>query len=603
MKSYVLFGAGANAANDVRIIGKDKVAFIVDNDKSKMGTDISEIPVYYFPEKEKDCASYQIVITTSEKFYYEISMQLEDCGIHSYISLNYIQMQKTKEKIQNRFNCIEVYEHAIEWIKNHSIDGHAIMCTSERRKEYPEVTGYYIPTLLRWGYRVLALNYAEWLLQVQKKDGSWYDMDDRAPYIFDTAQILKGLIAARELYKNTDTIDDAIQRGIDWILSCMTAEGQLVTPDKECWGNDESMCSELIHLYCLSPLIEAGKLYHKEEYSEKAQLILNYYKENYLDKILNFSLLSHFYSYVIEALVDLGEEDLARSAMKQMETYQKKSGAISAYYNVDWTCSTGMFQMAVIWYKLGDFEHGEKTFQYACRLQNETGGWYGSYLSEDNEKEMNNYFPLEEISWANKYFLDALYYRNCLSFQLEADCFIETIAKEDERYCIIRERVSKAGSSAKILDVGCGKGRYIKNLLEEVPDCTYFGVDISTRVMDVLKGYSVECREGTLTHIPYEDKTFAVTYTCEALEHAVDFESAIREMVRVTQSGGYIIVIDKNDENYGMLEIGEWEHWPNENRLKELMEQYCRTVEVRHGLQYDEVKESDLFTAWIGKVK
>lgn len=603
MKPYVLFGAGANAANAVRIIGKDKVAFIVDNDKSKMGTDISEIPVYYFPEKEKDCASYQIVITTSEKFYYEISMQLEDCGIHSYISLNYIQMQKTKEKIQNRFNCIEVYEHAIEWIKNHSIDGHAIMCTSERRKEYPEVTGYYIPTLLRWGYRVLALNYAEWLLQVQKKDGSWYDTDDRAPYIFDTAQILKGLIAARELYKNTDVIDRAIQRGTDWILSCMTAEGQLVTPDKECWGNDESMCSELIHLYCLSPLIEAGKLYHKEEYSEKAQLILNYYKENYLDKILNFSLLSHFYSYVIEALVDLGEEDLARSAMKQMETYQKKSGAISAYYNVDWTCSTGMFQMAVIWYKLGDFEHGEKTFQYACRLQNETGGWYGSYLSEDNEKEMNNYFPLEEISWANKYFLDALYYRNCLSFQLEADCFIEIIAKEDERYCIIRERVSKAGSSAKILDVGCGKGRYIKNLLEEVPDCTYFGVDISTRVMDALKGYPVECREGTLTHIPYEDKTFAVTYTCEALEHAVDFESAIREMVRVTQSGGYIIVIDKNDENYGMLEIGEWEHWPNENRLKELMEQYCRTVEVRHGLQYDEVKESDLFTAWIGKVK
>lgn len=603
MKPYVLFGAGANAANAVRIIGKDKIAFIVDNDKSKMGTDISEIPVYYFPEKEKDCASYQIVITTSEKFYYEISMQLEDCGIHSYISLNYIQMQKTKEKIQNRFNCIEVYERAIEWIKNHSVDGHAIMCTSERRKEYPEVTGYYIPTLVRWGYRELALNYAEWLLQAQKEDGSWYDTDDRAPYIFDTAQILKGLIAARELYKNTDTIDDAIQRGIDWILSCMTAEGQLVTPDKECWGNDESMCSELIHLYCLSPLIEAGKLYHKEEYSEKAQLILNYYKENYLDKILNFSLLSHFYSYVIEALVDLGEEDLARSAMKQMETYQKKTGAISAYYNVDWTCSTGMFQMAVIWYKLGDFEHGEKTFQYACRLQNETGGWYGSYLSEDNEKEMNNYFPLEEISWANKYFLDALYYRNCLSFQLEADRFIETIAKEDERYCIIRERVSKAGSGAKILDVGCGKGRYIKNLLEEVPDCTYFGVDISTRVMDALKGYPVECREGTLTHIPYEDKPFAVTYTCEALEHAVDFESAIREIARVTQSGGYIIVIDKNDGNYGMLEIGEWEHWPNEDRLKELMEKYCRTVEVRHGLQYDEVKESDLFTAWIGKVK
>ena len=70
-----------------------------------------------------------------------------------------------------------------------------------------------------------------------------------------------------------------------------------------------------------------------------------------------------------------------------------------------------------------------------------------------------------------------------------------------------------------------------------------------------------------------------------------------------TDNPNYFIVIDKNDENYGMLEIGEWEHWPNENRLKELMELYCRTVEVRHGLQYDEVKESDLYTAWIGKVK
>lgn len=602
MKPYVLFGAGANAANGVRIIGKDKIAFIVDNDKKKAGTDISGIPVYFFPEKQEECHAYKIVITTSEQYYNEIKMQLENCKISSYISLSYIQMQITRKRIQTRFDCIEVYKRAIGWIKNHSIDGHAIMCTSERKKAYPEVTGYYIPSLIRWGYRELALNYAEWLLQAQKEDGSWYDTDDRAPYIFDTAQILKGLIAARELYKNTDHIDNAIQRGADWILSCMTTEGQLVTPDKECWGNDESMCSELIHLYCLSPLVEAGKLYHKEEYVEKARQILNFYKENYLDKILNFSLLSHFYSYVIEALVDLGEEDLAQSAMKKMETYQKESGAIPAYNNVDWTCSTGMFQMAVIWFKLGDFEHGEKTFRYACRLQNETGGWYGSYLSEDNEVEMNNYFSMEEISWANKYFLDALYYRNRLTFQREAAGFADTIAKDDERYSTIRNIVKKAGNGTDILDIGCGKGRYVKNLLEDIPECEYFCVDISPNVMRALGEYQVECREGTLTHIPYENKTFAVTYTCEALEHAVDFESAVREMARVTKKDGYIVVIDKNDDNYGTFEIGEWEHWPSEKGLKELMEHYCQKVEVKHGLRYEGIKESDLFTAWIGKI-
>lgn len=43
-------------------------------------------------------------------------------------------------------------------------------------------------------------------------------------------------------------------------------------------------------------------------------------------------------------------------------------------------------------------------FNYACKLQNKSGGWYGSYLSEENENEINTYFPNSEISWAVKYF-------------------------------------------------------------------------------------------------------------------------------------------------------------------------------------------------------
>ena len=35
----------------------------------------------------------------------------------------------------------------------------------------------------------------------------------------------------------------------------------------------------------------------------------------------------------------------------------------------------------------------------------------------------------------------------------------------------------------KIADVGCGKGCYIKNLLEDVPDAQYFAVDLSEKVM------------------------------------------------------------------------------------------------------------------------
>ena len=70
---------------------------------------------------------------------------------------------------------------------------------------------------------------------------------------------------------------------------------------------------------------------------------------------------------------------------------------------------------------------------------------------------------------------------------------------------------------------------------------------------------SLKKRLRTLTCIPYDDNTFAVTYTCEALEHAIDIENAVKEMVRVTKSNGYVVIIDKNKASYGMLEIGDWE--------------------------------------------
>ena len=78
-------------------------------------------------------------------------------------------------------NQTEVLGRALEWIHKNSIDGNGICVTSRIQKIYPEVTGYYIPTLLDWGEKDLALAYARHLLQIQKEDGSWYDSDDIAP--------------------------------------------------------------------------------------------------------------------------------------------------------------------------------------------------------------------------------------------------------------------------------------------------------------------------------------------------------------------------------------------------------------------------------------
>lgn len=305
----------------------------------------------------------------------------------------------------------EHYDRAIKWIEKNTIDNKGITVTSKKKIVYPEVSGYYIPTLLEWGDKERAICYAKYLCSIQKQDGSWYDSHGNAPYVFDSAQILKGLLAIRGLLPE---VDGNIISGCDWIISNMQPNGRLTTPSKQAWGDNEDFCSELIHIYCLSPLREAGRIFDRSDYIEAANKILEYYKREKIDRIMNFSLLSHFYAYVMEGLFDLGEVELCREAMTNLEKYRNKKEGIPGLKDVPWVCSTGLFQLAIVWYKLGELSKGNSLFDYALSLQNKTGGWYGSYPAPSifsplyRGRNKPYYFPDEEISWAVKYYLDAL---------------------------------------------------------------------------------------------------------------------------------------------------------------------------------------------------
>lgn len=326
------------------------------------------------------------------------------------------------------------FNKAMSWIRKHTVDNNGIALTSKRHILYPEVTGYYIPTLLQWGERELAISYAKYLCSIQKEDGSWYDSENKAPYVFDSAQILKGLVAIRSIFPEVDL---HIIKGCDWILSNMQSDGRLTTPSKDAWGNDENFCSELIHVYCLTPIRDAGKIFDKPEYLKAVDKILAYYKANYIDKIKNFSLLSHFYAYVMEGLFDLGEIDLCRESMERLEKYRNSKGAIPGFNDVPWICSTGLFQLAVVWYKLGELEKGNSLFYYALKLQNESGGWYGSYPAPGlwakfyRGRKRPYYFADDEISWAVKYFLDALALKEKLEFEKQSPTFLDDIDEKD----------------------------------------------------------------------------------------------------------------------------------------------------------------------------
>ena len=85
-------------------------------------------------------------------------------------------------------------ELVLGWIKNHSPSG---VLNWHDGQVYNEVTGYLIPTMLKWGEIDLALQYREYLLESQNPDGTWNGIDGKVR-VFDTAACYEGLLAIGE---------------------------------------------------------------------------------------------------------------------------------------------------------------------------------------------------------------------------------------------------------------------------------------------------------------------------------------------------------------------------------------------------------------------
>ena len=497
---------------------------------------------------------------------------------------------KANEKIYKKSKSyINQVLKAKQWIFDNTLKDNekcGIIVSSDQRIIYPEVTGYYIPTLIKWGEKELAKSYADYLLTIQNEDGSWNEPSGQFKYTFDTGQILKGLwefVDSDEKYKK------AFLKGCDYIIAQQRDDGTIATDNYDLWGlHYGKVVPEAIHLYCLEPLKNASKKFNMSKYEACVQKALDFYLSD--KSLTDFNTLSHFNAYIIEALIDLGEKQRAQSAMDKIATYQRKDGFIPAYsHKPSYTCSTGLFQYAICWAKLGGEENlkkADKSFFYALSLQNSSGGWFGSY----GKKAL--YFSSAEISWAVKYFLDALYFIPLSKLEDVTQHRMAYIDDSDGRYLLFKDFASNA---KKILDVGCGKGRYERNLDENlVKNKEFFGTDISPSVLEFVPKF-MQTKQGTLLNIPYDNEQFDLVFCSEALGFAIDVARAIEQLYRVTKKGGKILVIDKTEIFIRRYQVVYFEQYYN---FKASLEKLGLKVQIIENIPYED-KNDGLFVAWV----
>jgi ubiquinone/menaquinone biosynthesis C-methylase UbiE len=103
----------------------------------------------------------------------------------------------------------------------------------------------------------------------------------------------------------------------------------------------------------------------------------------------------------------------------------------------------------------------------------------------------------------------------------------------------------------KVLDYGCGFGRFTKYFLNKSVD--YYAIDISKAMIDeMLASFpelqnKVKVAEGESLH--FEDNTFD-KIICYGVFDACYQESALAEMLRVCNAGGSILITGKNNRYY-----------------------------------------------------
>jgi hypothetical protein len=306
---------------------------------------------------------------------------------------------------------------------------------------YPEVTGYIIPTLFdlaeRRGDRDLrarALRAADWELSVQRPEGGFeggYEGDGQPTVVFNTGQVIRGLLRAHEGSGERRYLDAAVRAG-DWIVANQDEDGSWTR------ANFKGM-KRVYDSYVSAPLARLSAATGDDSYAGAAtrncEFVLRHQRPNGWFELCdnspeyNDAPLTHTLCYTIDGLLEtgeaLGDERFIRGAVLAADAMQalvERSPALPARLGEEWdararyVCLTGAAQLGIVLMRLHARDGDERRLGAARALAGyltavqrmsdagaaRRGALPGSF------PVWGFYAPLKLPSWATKYLIDLL---------------------------------------------------------------------------------------------------------------------------------------------------------------------------------------------------
>ncbi|HUT91009.1 MAG TPA: methyltransferase domain-containing protein [Thermoguttaceae bacterium] len=478
-------------------------------------------------------------------------------------------------------------EAALDWLLAQEVDG-GLPALAGDSSPCPAVTGACIETALALGCRDSARRWAHWLVGIQRDDGSIAEHGAGEPSFRSTACALRGFLA---IVDDVPEVEAPARRACHYLSSQIDVQRPIVPCEREepyVLGDPR-----LGEFPDLGPLWQAGRRWGREDWTSAVERAVDGWTEQAGMLAFRGSLARCTQS--AQMLLDLERRDVAQTVMDHVRAAQRRNGSVPQHVEHGRVTSAALAHAAVLWYRVGSRNRAAgRAMQYLERRRNRTGGFalaWGRLTAARSGRE---------DTWAVKYYLDAALLRVRAAFEERWQEFPDEIDPNDGRMQAVRAWLGGLPPDAKVADVGCGKGRFVKHLAAWFPEAQLTGIDFSQAMLAQLPS-GVVAREGSLLRIPAADGEFDGAFAVESLEHALVPERAVAELCRVVRPGGRVLVIDKHRAKQPLSEHDPWERWFLPEELALWLGRYCEDVSVEPVAHSEGRGGSDLFLAARGR--
>jgi len=450
--------------------------------------------------------------------------------------------------------------------------------------------GRALATLWEYGQTQAALRSAGAIVVHQQDDGAFGDRQGRGS-VLTTAAALRGLLP---ISGESRTFFVATRRAAEFLI-CWAGQRSVLAADSDTVPCQSSAAAEqgLDSMLCSLPiLLQAARAWNEHVWEEVLWRAVECARSSCEHERRDVPLLRC--AARIEALLDLNCDHEAKLAVKRLKPVQTRAGFVSftADGSRPWVAATAL--MAGVWYRLGERDRADRAVSWLARQWRPEGGF--NRPSSRNRPPRNLITDLREC----ELFLRAVRWQVWTLFDGDLQALPDWIDDSDGRMQAVYRWIGRLPAEGRVVDVGCGAGRFLSRIAAARPQLRLAGVDISAASLAKLPP-ETETQVGSLLRIPYSDGAFDGALAVESLEHALLPSRAIEELCRVVRPGGWVLIIDKNRAFQPRSVHEPWEHWFAPRQVTAWLSRFCDHIHVEPIAHGPNARPDGLFLAWTAR--